>query len=173
MGAELVSSMKRFSLIISVVVLIVALFLLFDKLFTPQTFQIALETGQEVTTQTPEYFPLQLVLLCIVCAFFVGAASIHIYYNAEIQQIAKVFKKENLEEKYKQILSLLKPDEQKVVLELLGAKGEMLQSALVSKLGISKVKATRILHRLLQKGLIVKERHGFTNKIILKKESPQ
>jgi uncharacterized membrane protein len=166
--------MKKFNLIIAAVVLIVALFLLFDKLFTPQTFQITLETGQEVTSQTPEYFPLQLVLLCIICAFFIGAASIHIYYNAELQQIAKVFKKENLEEKYTQILSLLKPDERKVVVELLGAKGEMLQSGLVSKLGISKVKATRILHRLLQKGLIVKERHGFTNKIILKaKETGQ
>jgi uncharacterized membrane protein len=165
--------MKRFNLIMAAVVLIAALFLLFDKLFTPQTFQITLETGQEVASQTPNYFPLELVVLCVICAFFIGAASIYIYYNAELQQIAKVFKKENIEEKYKQILSLLKDDERRVVLELLNSKGEMLQSALVTTLDISKVKATRILHRLLQKGLIVKERHGFTNKIILKKESPQ
>ena len=48
------------------------------------------------------------------------------------------------------------------------SKGQMLQNALVLKTSLSKVKMTRVLASLERKKLIVKERHGLTNRIKLK-----
>jgi len=161
--------MKRFKVIVTSILLIASLFLLFDKLFTPQPIQITLETGQEVTTQSPDYFSLSQVLLFIICSFVIGGASIYLFYNAELQALSIVPKNRELDEKYSEMLPLLKEDERMVVRELLKHKGVLLQNALVSSLNISKVTATRILRRLEQKGLVSKERQGFTNKIVLKK----
>jgi uncharacterized membrane protein len=163
--------MRRFPLLIAMAILIAALILLVAKLFTPQPIQITLETGQEIATQTPNYFTLSTVLLLVICAFFVGAAATFIYYNAEIQQLLKPQPK-GLDAQYASMLSLLKPDDRAAVQALLAAKGELLQSALVEKLNLSKVKTTRILARLSQKGLITKERHGFTNRIRLVPKAP-
>jgi uncharacterized membrane protein len=44
----------------------------------------------------------------------------------------------------------------------------MLQNALVLKTGMTKVKMTRVLSSLERKGLVLKERHGLTNRIKLK-----
>jgi uncharacterized membrane protein len=45
----------------------------------------------------------------------------------------------------------------------------MQQNKLTLKLGLSKVKVTRLLCGLERKGLIAKERHGLTNMIKLKR----
>jgi hypothetical protein len=74
--------MVRFRVIFSVIILIVALFLLFDKLFTPQPIQITLESGQEITTSTADYFTLMEVMLLIICSFLIGTASTYLFYNA-------------------------------------------------------------------------------------------
>ena len=63
---------------------------------------------------------------------------------------------------------MLKTDEKHAVAALREAGGEMQQNKLVVKLGVSKVKATRILYGLEQKKLITKERHGLTNMVKLK-----
>jgi len=47
-------------------------------------------------------------------------------------------------------------------------RGEVLQNDLVSRTGMSKVAVTRALAKLESKGLVVKERHGLTNKVRLK-----
>lgn len=148
---------------IAVIVLAVSLFLLFDKLFTPQPIQITLETGQEVATQSPNYFSLPIVLLLVVCAFLVGGAAIYLYYTAELQPRAR----SSLEKTYVPVMDLLKPDERRVVELLLQAKGGVLQSALSENLSVSKVKTTRLLARLGQKGVVRKERSGFTNRVFL------
>jgi uncharacterized membrane protein len=159
--------MKLFKIIVAVVILTAALVILVTKLFAAQPIEITLETGQEVSTQNEGYYTLAEVLLLVVCSFCIGSASFYLYYNAELARMP--FRTEPLDEKYRAIIGLLKEDERRVMTELIRAKGELLQNALVEKLNVSKVKATRILARLEQKGLITKERHGFTNKIILKK----
>ena len=163
--------MRKFIFFISIVVLIAALILLFDKLFTPQPIQITLQSGQEITTSTSEYFPLSEVLLLIISAFLIGTAATYIFYNSERENGAN---KKNASPSanskvYEIILPLLKTDEKHAVSALLDSGGEMQQNKLAARLGISKVKATRVLYRLGQKDLIVKERHGFTNMVRLKK----
>lgn len=130
--------MPKFTVIISIVVLIASMFLLFDKLFTPQPIQITLESGQEVTTTTPEYFSLAEVLLLIISAFLIGTAAIYLYYNSDglikTKSIQKT--KDSNSAVYDTILPLLKPDEKNVIKALQESNGELQQNKLVLKLGV-------------------------------------
>jgi hypothetical protein len=65
---------------------------------------------------------------------------------------------------------LLLPDEKIVIQELRKSSGEMTQSQLVIKTGLSKVKVHRVVKSLTLKGIIKKYEYGLTNKIILEKE---
>jgi hypothetical protein len=65
---------------------------------------------------------------------------------------------------------LLLPDEKVVIQELRKSNGEMTQSQLVIKTGLSKVKVHRVVKSLTLKGIIKKYQYGLTNKIILEKE---
>ena len=164
--------MPNFKVIISIVILIAALFLLFDKLFTPQPIQITLESGQEITTSTSEYFSIEGILLSIICAFLIGATATYLFYNSD--QIKKINTSSHATESntniYNTIIPLLKADEKRVITILRESNGEIQQNQLVTKLGLSKVKITRILYGLEQKKLITKERYGFTNMVRLKRQ---
>ena len=163
--------MPKFTILISMVVLIAALVLLFDKLFTPQPIQITLQSGQEITTSTSEYFSLSEVLLLITSAFLIGTAAIFLFYSSDRTKAIKPHpqKPEFNASVYETIHPLLKTDENQVIAALLETNGEMQQNKLAAKLGVSKVKATRILFGLEQKRLITKKRHGLTNMITLEK----
>ena len=163
--------MPRFKIFISIVILIASLVLLFDKLFTPQPIQITLQSGQEITTSAAEYFSLGEVLLLIISAFLIGTASTYLFYNSEREKEKKqdLHAPEPNVSVYEHILPLLKTDEKRAIAALLESNGEMQQNKLAAKLGVSKVKATRVLHGLQQKNLITKERHGLTNMVKLKK----
>ena len=163
--------MPKFKIFISIVILIASLVLLFDKLFTPQPIQITLQSGQEITTSAAEYFSLGEVLLLITSAFLIGTAATYLFYNSEREKEKKpqLHAPEPNVNIYEHILPLLKPDEKHAITALLENNGQMHQNKLAAKLGVSKVKATRILHGLEQKNLITKERHGFTNMVKLRK----
>jgi len=156
--------MRRFSLIIAVIILFVSLFLLFDKLFTPQPIQIVLQSGQEVTTQTSDYFTLTETILLIVCSFLIGTTATYLFYNSDSVTLLRQPKEGG---RYDAVLPLLREDEKKVVIALRDSKGEMLQNRLVLKLNLPKVKMSRVLTSLERKRLVVKERSGLTNKIRL------
>ena len=164
--------MAKFTILISIVLLAASLFLLIDKLFTPQPIQITLLSGQEITTSTAEYYAFTEVLLLISCAFLIGSAATYLFYNSDRaiknQKQPASLKGQN---EFTNILPLLKPDQRNVIRTLLEANGEMHQNKLSSKLNLSKVKTTRILYRLEHKNLITKERHGFTNMVRLRKKS--
>jgi len=69
---------------------------------------------------------------------------------------------------YQRTLSKL-PEDEKLVFEILiDSKGSILQSEVVTKANMSKVKVTRVLDRLEGKKLIERKRRGMTNVIILK-----
>lgn len=59
-------------------------------------------------------------------------------------------------------------EEAKVFDVVLQANGMIFQNELVEKMGLSKVKVTRILDKLEAKGLIERRRRGMTNAIIIK-----
>ena len=160
--------MKRYKLIIAVVLMASSIVLLLIKLFTPQPIQIILETGQEVTTQNPSYYGLSEVLLLVAASFVMGATAIYLFYNSE--QIASIASKEEKisKDRYRQIASLLKSDEKTLFDLLVRENGEMLQNKIVLKTGLSKVSVTRALAKLENKNLVIRERYGLTNKIRLK-----
>jgi uncharacterized membrane protein len=161
--------MKNFKIIISVVILIASIILLFGKLFAPQPIQIILETGQEVTTVGSDYFSLTDAMLLVISSFLIGSVTIYLFYNSDTKDVIKSLRKGNRKkEKYEMVIPLLRREEREVFRELIDSNGEMLQNALVLKSGLSKVKMTRILSSLESKNLVVKERHGLTNKIKLK-----
>ena len=163
--------MPKFAILISIVILIAALVLLFDKLFTPQPIQITLQSGQEITTSTAEYFSLTEVLILITSAFLVGTAATYLLNNSDRANESNQHsnKIESNSNAYNFIIPLLKADEKQVISVLRENSGGMQQNKLVAILGVSKVKTTRILYGLEQKRLIIKERHGLTNKIKLEK----
>ena len=165
--------MPKFTIYVSIVLLIAALVLLFDKLFTPQPIQITLQSGQEVTTTTPEYFSLTEALLMITSAFIIGTAATYLFYNSNGAKnpvaITKQQQAPKPNEIYDRLLPLLKADEKHAIAALRDNNGEMQQNKLAAKLGVSRVKATRILYGLERKNLITKERYGLTNKIKLEK----
>jgi len=161
----------RFKVLISMAVLIASLFLLINRLFTPQVLQITLESGQEITTSTPEYFSFEAALILVVCAFLIGFTAVYLFYNSDgIRTMATPSLPASPNaDMYNTIMPLLKADEKKAIAALRESNGEMQQNKLALKLGVSKVKATRILQGLQQKNLIRKERHGLTNMIKLEK----
>jgi len=67
------------------------------------------------------------------------------------------------------ISRLLDGDERRLFQMIVSSGGEMLQMDIVAKRIFSKAKVTRLLDKLENRGLIVRERHGLTNKIRLKK----
>jgi uncharacterized membrane protein len=155
--------MRNFRRIIAAVVLVCSIVLLSMRLFTPQTIQITLESGREITTEGPEYYTMMQVLLLVVSAFLMGGSATYLYYNSDIKN--GILPGVRSRARYAAVTDLLKRDEKKAFLLIAGANGEMLQNRLVEKMGLSKVKVTRILMRLEKKGLITRTRHGLTNKI--------
>lgn len=61
-------------------------------------------------------------------------------------------------------------DEAKAFDIITQSEGMIFQNELAEKLGVSKVKATRILDRLEAKGLVERRRRGMTNIVVLKNE---
>ena len=68
-----------------------------------------------------------------------------------------------------QISRLLNGDERNLYQLLASSGGEMLQKDIVAKNVFSKAKVTRLLDKLEEKGIILRERHGMTNRIKLVK----
>lgn len=161
--------MKQFKIIISIVILIVSVSVLFNQLLVSQPIQIILETGQEIVSQNSGYFSLVQVLVLITSSFLIGSTAIYLYFKSETEEFLKSLgQKRETDKKYEMVIPLLRGDERQVFQEVIDAKGEMLQNALVLKTRLTKVKMTRVLASLQSKNLIVKERHGLTNKIKLK-----
>lgn len=77
--------------------------------------------------------------------------------------------KETKELKKDVIDSMILPDEKLMIKELEKNNGELTQSELVKKIGLSKVKVHRIIKRLESLGIIRKRHYGVTNKIKLEK----
>lgn len=65
-------------------------------------------------------------------------------------------------------LSSLNPDEKKVVAIIQEKGGSAFQSDVISGTGFTKVKVSRILDRLEQRGLMERKRRGMANLVVLK-----
>ncbi len=70
----------------------------------------------------------------------------------------------------KAILSLLPPSERKIVQKIAEKKGEVLQSEISRLEGVGKVRAHRVIDRLIRRGILEKEQIGKTNVLKLRKD---
>jgi uncharacterized membrane protein len=68
------------------------------------------------------------------------------------------------------VLRLLTGDERTMFKAIMDSSGQALQKDLISQTKMSNAKVSRVLDRLLQKGVITKERFGATNRIKIKPE---
>ena len=112
-----------------------------------------LKSGDEITYSAVyvepkrSYFPYLISLVILLGALY------SIYYSKK--------KKKDL------ILKGLSKDERKVI-KLLFEQKEAYQSEIREKIGVSKVKMTRVVQKLEEKGLLKIEKLGKKNKIFLK-----
>jgi uncharacterized membrane protein len=160
---------KQFKIILAIVLLISSIVLLVIMLFNQKPIQIILETGQEVVSKDSNYFNITTVMILIISSFLIGASIMYLFYNAEGTKVFSgiIQSTDNNKKKYDLLLPLLREDEKKAVRLLREANGEMLQNQLVLKLGLSKVKTTRLIASLERKQIVSKQRHGLTNSIKL------
>ena len=118
------------------------------------------ETGdclhEERVNQLTAILPLFVIL-----GFVLGVIVFHLLSSRAVS--AQKPKKET-------ILSLLEGDEKTIVARIAEEGGRVLQSEISHYPGLGKVKAHRIIERLVLRGVIQKESHGKTN---LVKLSPQ
>ncbi|MFT7615763.1 MAG: putative membrane protein [Candidatus Woesearchaeota archaeon] len=141
-------------------IFLVSFFLLGFVLFSGVDTQVnlTLENGKTVATQVPINFSLFTVIFLVVFSLLAGGSGI--YYLSDIST------KLELTRKQKVSVRMLDGDLRKMYTYLL-EKEECLQKDLVYELQIPKVKVTRLLDKLDEKGLIKRISFGKTNKIII------
>ncbi|MEK6886321.1 MAG: MarR family transcriptional regulator [Nanoarchaeota archaeon] len=110
-----------------------------------------------------------ILVLVVIIGFYL------IFFSKEERIVHKIMRvkeqmqpKKMTKENYQQIMSKLEKNEKKVLELVIDAQGSVMQSELTDKMGMTKVKITRILDRLEGKGLIERKRRGMTNIVILK-----
>ncbi|MCS4542242.1 MAG: hypothetical protein HY929_08025 [Euryarchaeota archaeon] len=166
--------MKERNMILAAAILIIATFVLVDKLLTPSSTQIVLESGRAIPIEEPSYFTFNTVLLLVICAWVGGMTMVYLLLKATTEvnhqdtfSRAEDTKQEKIAKEF--VLSLLDGDEKKIFQKIVESGGEVLQKDLVLETGFSKVQVTRLLDKLEEKGLIIKKRYGLTNKVVLSK----
>jgi uncharacterized membrane protein len=111
------------------------------------------------------FFILGIILIGITLAYYLHIKK----YRKKIDKL-KSSKKKNKNKKIKEITKNLLKEEKLIVEYLFNKQGKESWSKNISKdLGINKVKLTRKLKKLKEKGLIKKIPYGNENKICLKK----
>jgi uncharacterized membrane protein len=108
--------------------------------------------------------PWVIIVAMSSLGLFVGLTA---YY---ILSISFLKEKKDIRKNILDLLALLEKDEEEVIRNFVKNNGETNQSLLSKELKLNKVKASRIISKLENKGIIKKEKNGMTNKLTLKKE---
>ncbi len=108
--------------------------------------------------------PWVIIVSMSSLGLFVGLITYYILNNNFFKE------KKEMGENIIKLLELLEDDDKKVIKLLAENKGEITQSSISKKLGLNKVKSSRIVSKLENKGIIKKEKNGMTNKLILDEE---
>lgn len=139
--------------------LLVSLFLIGFILFSAMNTDVSikLENGKVISSKVPINFSLVSVIFLMLLSS-VGSASL-LYY------ITDMSKKISLSRKQETSLRMLDGDTRKMYQFILEHDG-CLQKDLIYELGFPKVKVTRILDKLTEKGLVKRISYGKTNKIV-------
>jgi hypothetical protein len=100
----------------------------------------------------------------IVIGFLFGVVASYFYFERKIELPVPSA------DKGKVLLSLLQPSERKIMAKIVEKGGEALQSEISRVEGVGKVKAHRVIERLVKRGVLEKEQMGKTNILRLRKD---
>ena len=107
--------------------------------------------------------PMESVLGLVLALFVLALGLFLVYTYRDATAIVK-----EKHGKHEQIAKTLEGDEQKIYSTIVQEEGAIYQHDLVTKLGMSKVKVTRILDFLEARGLVERKRRGMSNLVVLK-----
>lgn len=109
--------------------------------------------------------PLWVIIVSISSlGLFVGLITYYILNDNIIKE------KKEIEKNLIKFLDILEPNDKKILTTIIENKGEMNQNSLSKSLKINKVKMSRIISRMEDKGILIKEKNGMTNKLFLNEE---
>ncbi|HID72836.1 TPA: hypothetical protein EYP38_02740 [Candidatus Micrarchaeota archaeon] len=100
----------------------------------------------------------------IVLGFLLGVGASYFYFERKIELPVPQA------DRNKALLSMLHPSERKIMQKIIDNGGEALQSDLSRIEGVGKVRAHRVIDRLIRRGVLEKEEKGKTNVLRLKKD---
>jgi len=159
-------------ILISAIVLIISVLLLIDRLLATGPVQFILEDGRAVPVEGASYFSLNEVLFFIITAWLGGMSFLYIILSSKEKETPEL--KGDIaglpEIKSTAILAanILEGDEKILFQKIIDNDG-ILQRELVLKTGFSEPKVSRLLDRIERRGLIVRQRDGMGNRVLLKK----
>jgi predicted transcriptional regulator len=155
-------------LICGISVLIVAIIILFNQGMTSivnETCSHGPSCGMYKTINTQTYLSFAIAGIVLIIGLFM-------IFSKENEKIVikKIKPTANIEPKKfnKKSLENLDKDEKEIMNLLLENKGNMLQSDIIQKTNLNKVKMTRILDGLESQGIIERKRRGMTNIVVMK-----
>jgi len=158
-------------ILISAIVLIISVLLLIDRLLATGPVQFILEDGRAVPVEGASYFSLNEVLFFIITAWLGGMSFLYIILSSKEKETPEL--KGDIaglpEIKSTAILAanILEGDEKILFQKIIDNDG-ILQRELVLKTGFSEPKVSRLLDRIERRGLIVRQRDGMGNRVLIK-----
>ena len=123
--------------------------------------QSSADCPHEKVVQTQNVIIAALILV-------IGAVVAWIFFQMRKKPVERMQAAEKRGEWKKADVSSLETDEKKVVEVLNDNEGSAFQSDIIKKTGYTKVKVSRILDRMEQRGLIERKRRGMANLVVLK-----
>ena len=160
-------------ILISAIVLIISVLLLVDRLLATDPVQFILEDGRAVPVEEASYFSLNDVLFLIITAWLGGMSFLYIVMFSQ-EKGTPISKEDIAGEQKNESMALLAVNmlegDEKILLQKIVGNGGILQRELVMSTGFSEPKVSRLLDKLERRGLILRQRDGMGNRILLKNE---
>lgn len=164
--------MDKRSILLSAIILIISVLLLADKLLSTGPIQFILQDGRAVPVEGASYFSLKEVLFFIITAWLGGMSFIFIILSSRDKETPglKIETPEIPENKSTvQLAADLLDGDEKVLFQNIVDNDSILQRDLILKTGFSEPKVSRLLDMVERRGLIIRQRDGMGNRILLKK----
>ncbi len=162
-------------ILISAILLIISVLLLIDRLLATGPVQLILEDGKAIPVEGASYFPLNEVLFLIATAWVGGMSFLYVILSSREKETPDLSIKETKEiievpeskSTAALAVNLLEGDE-KILFQDIIDNGGILQRELVMKTGFSEPKVSRLLDKLERRALIIRQRDGMGNRILIK-----
>ena len=153
--------------------LVLSAFMLVNKLLLPTTVQILVQDGSTTLKEIPNLYTIKDCLLIAASSFLLGASIFYllsakpeIFDHAVAYPPVSDSSPEPESENVKNILTILKGNEQRIIKEL-NDSGEMNQAELAARIEIPKSTLSRTLQDLERKKLIIRYENGMSKMVKL------